>query len=105
MWNITVDKLLKIEYIVIMDEKTKKKMEQEYLKSNGTRCPICKSDNITVISCCGDTDTANRIKRTIDCQEIKCVRSGGTITFFRNLKLFLTAKKRKNYEISESKIC
>ena len=55
-----------------MDEKTKKKMEQEYLKSNGTRCPICKSDNITVISCCGDTDTANRIKRTIDCQEIKC---------------------------------
>jgi len=55
-----------------MDEKTKKKMEQEYLKSNGTQCPICQSKNITCIACADDTDSANRIKRTIDCQEVEC---------------------------------
>jgi hypothetical protein len=55
-----------------MNEKTKNKMKQEYFESNGTRCPICKSDNISVVSCCDDTDSADRIKRTVDCQEVEC---------------------------------
>lgn len=55
-----------------MNENEKNKMEQEYLESNGTRCPICKSDNITVIYCADDTDSANKIKRTVDCLEVKC---------------------------------